>query len=367
MLVSQYFLIFVWFLLMLLVRKTIAGADKIEYVLGEKETRSSRTFAWIAFFPVIMMTAFRGNIGDTYTYRKMFGELPSAFSELADFIPTITKDKGFYILSAIIKCIIGSSDVFYFFIVAFIQSAALVSVYRKYSTDYLMSVFLFVVSTDYLSWMFNGVRQFVAVTIVFAATKFMLEKKWIPTVLLILLASTMHQSALIMIPIVLIVQGKAWNKRTVLFLIAALIAVSSVDSFTSLLDEMMQDTQYANVVSDWTMWEDDGTNALRVLVYAVPTILSVVGIKYIQEADDPVINFCTNMSIVSTGIYIVSMFTSGIFIGRLPIYVSLYNYILLPWEIEHMFTKRSARLVKMFMIGFYMMFYWYQVVLTFGL
>ena len=112
------------------------------------------------------------------------------------------------------------------------------------------------------------------------------------------------------------------------------------------------------------MWGDDGTNVFRVLVYSVPTILSLIGLKYIHYENDPVINFCANMSIVSTGLYIISMFTSGIFIGRLPIYASLYNYILLPWEIDHMFTKKSSKIMGLFMVVAYLAFYWYQVVIT---
>ena len=88
---------------------------------------------------------------------------------------------------------------------------------------------------------------------------------------------------------------------------------------------------------------------------------AVLKCGYIQAEDDPVINFCTNMSIISTGIYIISMFTSGIFIGRLPIYASLYNYILLPWEIDHMFTKESKRLIMIVMVAAYLVFYWYQI------
>ena len=50
-------------------------------------------------------------------------------------------------------------------------------------------------------------------------------------------------------------------------------------------------------------------------------------------------NFVANMSIVSTGLYIISMFTRGTSLLVVsPIYASLYNYILLPWEIDHMFT-----------------------------
>ena len=40
-----------------------------------------------------------------------------------------------------------------------------------------MSFFLFLASTDYISWMFNGIRQFTAVTITFIGIKFILDKK----------------------------------------------------------------------------------------------------------------------------------------------------------------------------------------------
>lgn len=352
------------FLIVWLAGMAIAAAMiqpyRYEEVLGKKEIRINFFFAICVFLPIFIQAAFRGDIADTYSYRMMFKGLPDTFSGLIAYMPTVTKDKGFTVLSGLIKIIFGDNPTIYFLLIALFQSAVLIIVFRKYSSQYLVSIFLFVASTDYISWMFNGIRQFTAVTLMFAATELMLRKKWVPTVIIILLASTMHQSALLMIPIMIIAQGKAWNKRSVCFLIAALIAVMFVNQFTNILDNMMQETQYANMVSDWTAWEDDGTNVFRVLVYSVPTILSVIGLKYIKAEDDTVINFCTNMSIVSTGLYIISMFTSGIFIGRLPIYASLYNYILLPWELDHMFTKESKRLIMIAMILAYLVFYWYQ-------
>lgn len=357
---SQTTFVIVW-LAMMAVILNITLVVRQENVLGKKEIRANWLFAICVFAPIFIQASFRGDIGDSNSYRKMFGELPNTINELVAYIPTVTKDKGFFFLSGLIKIIFGSNTIVYFLILALLQSIVLVAVYRKYSSQYLVSIFLFVASTDYLSWMFNGIRQFTAVTLLFAATGLMLKKKWISTLVIILLASMIHQSALLMIPIVIIAQGKAWNKRSVIFLVAAMIAIVFVNQFTNILDNMMQETQYANVVSDWNEWGDDGTNVLRVLVYSIPTILSLIGIKYIQAEDDPVINFCTNMSIISTGIYIISMFTSGIFIGRLPIYASLYNYILLPWEIDHMFTKESKRLIMIVMVASYLVFYWYQI------
>ena len=357
---SQNIFIIVWLAGMALI-SAITLTVQYENVLGKKEIRANWIFAVFVFLPIFIQAAFRGDVGDSYAYKTMFNSLPDTVDGLISYLPTVAKDKGFSVLSGVIKIIFGGNTTVYFLILALIQSVILIAVYRKYSSQYLISIFLFVASTDYLSWMFNGIRQFTAVTLIFAATGLILKKKWIAILLIILLASTIHQSALLMIPMVLIAQGKAWNKRSMLFLLVALIAVMFVDQFTSILDDMMQETQYANMVTDWNEWGDDGTNALRVLVYSVPTVLSLIGLKYIRKEDNAVINFCTNMSIISTGLYIISMFTSGIFIGRLPIYASLYNYILLPWELEHMFTKNSKRLLQVIMVGAYLVFFWYQI------
>ena len=73
------------------------------------------------------------------------------------------------------------------------------------------------------------------------------------------------------------------------------------------------------------------------------------------------------MSIISTSLYLFSMVTSGIFIGRLPIYFSLYsNGILLPWELDNLFTENSKQIVWLFMIIGYLGFYYYQMHMAWG-
>ena len=65
-------------------------------------------------------------------------------------------------------------------------------------------------------------------------------------------------------------------------------------------------------------------------------------------------------------LYLVSMVTSGIYVGRLPIYTSLYGYMLLPWVIDQIFEKNSAILVKVLMIVCYLGFFYYQMHFTWG-
>lgn len=358
---SKYLLILIWPLIAFILSRYLP-CERCEMVAERKERRLTPAIAWLTFMPIIIMAGFRGTtFGDSYNYSRSFLELPSTLSGLIAYLPDVTKDKGFTVLIGLIKIIIGNQDVVYFLILATIQGACLIYTFRKYSTNYFMSIFLFIASSDYLSWMFNGVRQFTAVTLVFAATSLMVRKKYISLIIVILIASTIHGTALLMLPIVFIAQGKAWNEKTIFVIFCSLMALTYVDSFTNILDMMLADTQYTNVVSDWQSWNDDGTNVFRVLVYSIPAMLSFLGRKYIREDNNSVINLCTNMSIISTGIYLVSMGTSGIFIGRLPIYCSLYSYILLPYIIDRMFTKNSARIVNMSMVVAYVAFYYYQV------
>ncbi|MCI6041837.1 EpsG family protein [bacterium] len=365
---SQYISIIVWLVAVYILSFTI-NVYTTENVFGKKEMRVSKGFAVLAVIPLIWWTIVRPlSFGDSDAYMRMFNALPASISSIPTYIAGVEKDKGFSVLSILIKSVVGQDYKLYFATMAIVQGIILVLVFRKYSSNFLLALFLFVTTTDYLSWMHNGVRQFTAVILIFAATRLMLEKKYIPLIAIILLASTIHGSALLMIPIVFVVQGKSWNKKTLLAILFFGMAIVFVDNFTNLLDTLLADTQYTNVVSDWQLSNDDGTNPVRVLVYAIPTLLSVVGIKHIKAAKDPVIDLACNMGILSTMLYCLSAVTSGIFIGRLPIYCSLYaTGILLPWELDNIFTKESSRIVKMGVIVGFLLFYYYQIHITWGL
>lgn len=316
---------FVWiFLWTFLIAIVGYNSKQIERVCGETTYRYQYIWVVVALIPLVWMVATRTDVfGDTIVYRNNFINMPSSFDSIMQYLNTIKKDKGFYALSAVLRCLIGNHDKVYFAILAVFQGGIVYSVYRKYSTNYWISIFLFLASTDYVGWMYNGIRQFTAVVIVFAATHFIVEKKYLPAIMMILLASTMHQSALIMIPIIFIVQGKAWNSKTMIVLVLMILAMVYVDKFTVFMSTALEETQYTNVVADYVSFNDDGTNPIRVLVYSLPAILSFVFKKWIDAKNNKFINMCVNMSIITMGIYLVSMVTSGIFLGRLPIYTSL--------------------------------------------
>lgn len=364
---SKHIFVIVWLAIILLISKTVNVYQR-EFVMGKEVYRVNKAFAFLAVVPLIWIAGTRQSFIDTGLYIQNFNTAPNTFAELPAYLDTMEKDTGFWLLAALIRILISKDSLVYLSILAFIHGIIVMAVYRKYSTSFFTAIFLFVASTDYLSWMHNGIRQFTAVVIIFAATPLMLKKKYFPLIITILLASLIHGSALLMLPIVFIVQGKPWNKKTMLAVCAVVIAIAFVGQFTDVLDSLLSDTQYTNVVTDWQTLEDDGTNLVRVFVYSIPTILSIIGYRYIKAADDPVINLACNMSIVSTALYCLSAVTSGIYVGRLPIYCSLYGTgILLPWEIDNVFTKKSAQIIQIMMIGAYLVFYYYQTHFVWGI
>ena len=338
--------------------------EKQERLLGRTVRRWDYLPAIILVLPLTLWAGFRGDVADTYLYRKLFMEESRGLMNIPEILLSDGKDKGFTALTIILKYFIGNSDKLYFTIFAVFQMACMCYVFRKYSSDFWISVFLFVASTDYASWMFNGMRQFIAVCLIFSCFDWIVQKKYVRVILVILLASLIHGSALLMIPIIFVVQGKPWNMRTILMLIGTAVVVLFIDRFTPILSTMLEDTQYDGVMENEIWVVDDGTNVIRVLVYSVPAIISLFGRKYLDQANNTAVNICVNCSIVTTALYAVSTVTSGVYIGRLPIYTSLMGYISLPWLINHMFNRESSRLVKVVMVVLYIAFYCYQTFIT---
>lgn len=339
-----------------------------ELIQGRREWRTTWFWAVLMFAPVAIGAALRTTAeGDTGTYKLMFENCPNDLSQIGTYISSAERDVGYGIWEVVFKSCISEDFQLFIAVNAIFCSFLLVKSYRRYSCSYAISIFLFVAGFEYFQWMFNGMRQFMAVCIALSCTDDIINKRYHRIIVPFAIAASLHMSVLIIIPCLFFVQGKAINKRIILFIIGV-IFVGLILGRTGLLNdiiaELMQSTQYDSVLDEFYMTMDSGTNVLRVAVYLVPTILAFVGLRFIRKADDPVINFCTNMSIISAGIYIVSMFTSAIMIGRLPIYFSIYNYILLPWEIEHIFEKRSAKLVTTVLVVCYLVYNYYQMVIV---
>lgn len=358
-----------WLLIWLFVGGAICNYfPKRREVLGDRVvTRWDIWPAILLVLPYIVWAGFRGDWADTGLYRAGFLNRTESLSSIPAVFLGDGKDPGFTVLMILLRVFIGDSDKVFFLIVAAFQMFCIAATYRRFSENFWLCIFLFVVSTDYMSWMHNGIRQFIAATVIFACFDLLLKKRFVPLICIILLVSTIHGSALLMIPIIFVVQGHAWNVKTILTLALTMVIVVFIERFTPILNSLLQDTQYDNMMTNGIWENDDGTSIIRVLVYSVPALLSLLGLKQLRRANDPVINICVNCSIVTMAIYLVSAVSSGIYIGRIPIYTTLQGYMALPWLIDHIFERKSAQLMYVITIVLFVLFFFFQMHFVWGL
>ena len=365
-------MIYHWYVFLLLVVAYLTGnipgySSNVEFAGTTK-----KEYRWlpilVLIIPLILLAGNRGHMngfGDSTAYINGYLNSTKNYSSIPSVLMSETKDKGFLVLTYVLRNIFGENYALYLTTIAAVSIVLISIIYKKYSISFFLSVFLFIASGDYIQWGYNGIRQFLAAAIVFCGISLFLNKKYISFGIIVLLASTIHLSALVVLPIIIIIQGKAWNKRTLLFLVVVILVIFFIDQFSNFFTNLMESTQYKKEVSQFEA--SKGTNVLRVLVYTIPAIISLIFVQKIRELDNPIINLCVGMSIATSGFYIVSAFTSGLFLGRLTIYFSLFNYILLPWELEYLINSRYKRILKIVTIVLYLVFYYYQVQVTWNL
>ena len=355
---TSYWLLVIWWF----------GAGLILHAMPKKEELvfGQRRLLWywvsvvIMVLPYILWTGYRPFVADTGAYASHFNNSTASFGELLRTI-TSSEDWGFYGLMIVLKMLGVQTYQAYFLVMAAIQLWCMTYIFRRYSTSFWTSFFMFIASTDYISWMQNGMRQFTAVCITFAAFDLLVRRKYIWFVVVILFASTFHASALIMLPFAYVMNGPALNRKSFLMVGAVALMIPLMDSLTPLLERLLADTQYGDVIGGEIWLNDDGTNMVRVLVYSVPALMALLGFRYILRSRDRAANLCINASMITMAVYVVSAVTSGIYIGRIPIYTTLHGYAVLPWLIDQIFEKQSAKLIKLLLVLFYLAFFVYQM------
>lgn len=327
------------------------------------ESRANLFMAFVTFAVIIFFAGARSDVADTDAYINMFKTYPLLQNAQDVIFNSVAREPGFRLFSILIKTFISDNYTVWLSIIAVISGICVMIPLYKYSCNFAVSAFLFMTSCQF-SWMFNGMRQFLVAAIMFACTGLILKNKPLLYILIVCVLATIHKSAFILIPMYFIAQGEPWNKRTLIFIGCIVLAILFTSKFTNLLTDVVEQTDYATSVNEFKD-TDDGTNPVRILVESIPIILAFIYRNKIKDKLTPIIKLSINMSLIASGLYIISkVASSGVLLGRLPIYFSLYNLILLPWLLRNIFEKREKDLVYYIMIICYFAFFYYQMVIA---
>lgn len=318
----------------------------------------------IAFSAVIIFAGLRSGVADTPVYISQFEGFPIGFSGIGELLKD-SDEPGFLLFSVFIKTYISTDYNVWLFIIAAISGISILIGFYEYSSNFALSCFIFIASSQF-TWMFNGIRQYMVVCILFACMSFIYKGKTLNYIILVILLSTIHKTAIVMIPIYFIVSGEPWNKKTLFIIFLIIFCIIFSHNVLNIFDSIMQESDYAVGYNEFKQ-DDDGVNIFTILISLIPVLLSFFARDILKDKYTPQIKISINMSIITVCIYIISKITrSGILVGRMGTYFSIYNFILLPWLLDNIFKKNERRLIKYVMIICYIALFYYQMEIAWG-
>ncbi len=313
----------------------------------------------VSFSIIIFFAGLRSNIIDTHVYILYFQNMPQDVMG-ENFISGID-EKGFWYFTHFMKYYIADDYQLWLFVIALISGVITMIPLYKHSDMYEISIFVFMGSAQFL-WIFNGIRQYVAIAVVFACVDLIANKRFILMVIILILLSTFHSSALLIIPFVFLSRLKPFSVPIWVILGASVMIFFSMSTFLSITGELFENTSFSEYSE--AIMDIDGSNILRLVVAAIPVVLVLIKRRKLLELDDKVMNVCVNMSIFNLCFMILSTSAGSVFFGRIAAYFDIFNILVYPFILKKLYSDRVKLVLYVAIIFAFCFWFYYQLSVT---
>lgn len=298
--------------------------------------------------------------GDTITYMNYFKSENATVKECLDNF-SIGDEWLFDFYMVFIKNNITTNPRMFIEITAFITIVPIMFFYYNYSGDLKFAFYLFVVTGCWEHSM-NGLRQYLASSILLMAVALIYKRKWYLYLPVVIIAAQIHTSAYIFIILYFIVNKPAWSSITKVILGFSVGLAVSFPITGSFVEGLLYSTEYGDRYN--TADFSYSINIFRVLVMAVPIVLAYINrneMKNKYKYYDIVFNmsmlcFITTLLGLLSAVY-----------ARLNLYFEIFNVVLLVWNLNEMTTHKEYKWIKPVACAFYFAYFVYQMSFTYGL
>ncbi len=321
----------------------------VPVTIGPVFVKPNKFMVFIVSLSLILVSGLRINLGDTFAYMHGYKITNFNFEGAKE-----ENEFGFYLLQMFLKNISDDPQLLVF-TTALITNVLIILVLYKYSRLFELSLYVYITGGMYLVSM-NGIRQFLAAAIVFAGTKYILEGNWRKFIPLVLIATTIHQSAFIIIPIYFLIRGRAWSRKTFIFLFSSVLIVIGYSQFSELLFAAIDNTGYGH----YATFSEGGANIIRVVVFAMPVLFAYLGREKLRTIF-PTSDYIVNLSIMGLVFMIVS--TQNWIFARFVIYFGLYQLILISW-VTKLFAEKNQKFIYYAILVCYFLYFFYENVIS---
>ena len=176
----------------------------------------------LAVIQLIFILGFRllGTVGKDWIYYSKYYDLQLNWN-LAELLDYQRYEIGFKLLTKVLSLIYNNTQ-FYVFIIGVISVVPVAFIIYKYSKMPFLSLIIYV-TLDFYTFNFAGLRQGIAIAIIFFSYKYIVENKFLKFILCIILATLFHTSAIVFLPIYFIRQIKITKLKIVFFAIIVIL------------------------------------------------------------------------------------------------------------------------------------------------
>ncbi|WP_322387298.1 EpsG family protein [Clostridium perfringens] len=322
----------------------VRGFDENELYYKSIKIKKNILVAYI-FMTLSLLSGLRYGVGtDYFGYRKIFLKINENNIES-------NRDWGYYLLNKLVINFSKNPQAI-FLVTSFIINFFIIYTIYKYSKLFEVSIFLYISTYMYFS-SFNGIRQWIAASILFFGTKYLLERKFLKYFIIVFIASTFHQTALIMLPVYFLVNHKFKSLKTIILILIGGVIFILYKPFTDLLMQLLEGTKFFNDYNETIGVSGNGANFLRVVVASIPVILSYIMYNSVNKSTDNKIDILINLSLINCLFMLLG--TRHWIFARFLMYFEPYNLILYPLILIK-FDKKNIKLIYYLLIVFYLLF-----------
>ncbi len=237
---------------------------------------------------------------------------------------------------------------------SFIFSFCLCRIAVKKSANLYVCLLTVLLSTFYFTSL-NNVRQAIAMIILIEGFNYLIDKKLLNYLIVVLIAFIFHKSALIMIPIYFIVNSKFINKHYLTLMILAIVVLPFI---SKLLIYLISYTKYAYYFN--SDFNNGDSNTLNIIINALWLLISFLLLynekNYNKEGYALLViqSFAFLFSYLSLFIKVSEM------MSRLANYFIFHQILLIPYLFERekeRLGKTTIALTYTITYGFYMIYF----------
>jgi len=226
---------------------------------------------------------------------------------------------------------------------------------NRYSVDvsFSMIIFYFTMFLD----LNNGMRQYVATAFIVLGFQFVIQRRFLPYLLMVIIASFCHNSAIFCLLFYFLANGKVFNKKIVISIGISLVFMIIPSLFTGILTIIFSGTNYSYYIS-----AGSGMRVWRLLVSIVPSIMVLLISCRINHKDIAMTvsdSVFANLILINT-IFCVLGLRSWIFV-RMCFYTGLIVALFIPQLIKLLFREKDTRIVKVLAFTSYFIFFCYNL------